>query len=172
MSRRVLTMWQPWASYLLLPRQGIPVKRWETRAFRPERYAGTRTLPIECAIHAALNKSALRDLAFTFPEYAEANKRAGLRHESNFPRGMIIGIATIVEVLPTETITGLGEPVGTEPDHLDRMLGNYSEGRYAWRMAFAQVLPQPIPFKGKQSVLWELDANTDAEIDAQLGVPR
>lgn len=166
--RRVLSMWQPWASYLLHPRQGLPVKRWETRAFHPMRFVKDIPLPIECAIHAALNRSALRDLAFRFPEYVEANKRAGLLHETNFPRGMIIGIATIVEVLPTISIHAEFRPGSTLPDELDRMLGNYAPGRYAWRMAFAQVLPEPIPFKGRQSVLWQIDAATDRKIDEQL----
>jgi hypothetical protein len=161
--RRVLSMWQPWASFLLYPRNALPVKRWETRAFPPR-----QKLPLEIAIHATLRKDGIRDL-MCFPQYIEAQNRAGIHH---FPLGMIIGTATIVEVVPTERInSGLQTQAGTAPDKLDSLLGNYSPGRYAWRMAFAQVLPHPIPFKGRQAVLWELDAETDRAIDEQLGRP-
>lgn len=164
-------MWQPWASYLLHPQHSLPVKRWETRAFHPTRVVKGIKLPIECAIHATLNTSALRDLAFKFPEYIEANKRAGLLHRNAFPLGAIIGVATIVEVVPTMAInSGLQSQKGNAPDKLDSLLGNYSAGRFAWRMAFAQNLREPISLKGRQSVLWVAPPEIEARIRGGLGI--
>lgn len=158
---RILSMWQPWASFLLYPTNAMPVKRWETRAFPPR-----QTLPLEVAIHATLRRDALRDLMH-LPEFVEAQRRAGIHH---FPLGAIIGVATIVEVIRTEEVghRAMGAPT---PDALDLKLGDYHAGRYAWRMAFASPLRERIPFKGRQSVLWDAPAELEAAIRAQLRAP-
>jgi activating signal cointegrator 1 len=160
--RKVLSMWQPWASFVVPPRNK-PVKEWETRAFAPR----MRT-PIDVAIHATLRRTDL-DYMDAHPDqcrdYFVATIRAGIER---FPLGKIIGVATIIEVAPTDLVTHQDRI----PGDLELKLGDYTPGRYAWRFAFAQPLPEPIPFKGRQSVLWDLPSDINEQIEAQLQAQR
>lgn len=166
--RRVLSMWQPWATFVVQPdpRTGLTAKQYETRAFRAQRYA---SLPIECAIHATARVADLRAI-----EYHEThlipygtvfrNALREINHTTRtVPLGAIIGVATIIECVPTEDITLL-----LCNNNRELIFGNYTPGRWAWRLAGQRMLPRPIPFKGRQSVLWAIDPETDRAIDAQL----
>jgi hypothetical protein len=86
------------------------------------------------------------------------------------PLGALIGVATIVDVLPSETLLD----AWAKDDDLDAhtveiALGNYAPGRFGWVLANQRELPEPIPFTGRQDVLYELAPEYEALVDAQLG---
>lgn len=127
---KILTLWQPWAGAV-----GI-VKFWETRP-KPTKYRG----PL--AIHAGLGKS--------------ENQAAGLWREilekipgvvslappdAIFHRGTIIRTAKLVECVRTEDVV-------RDLSATERAFGNFSPGRYAYRLT--DVVPiVPVPWKGAQ----------------------
>jgi hypothetical protein len=148
---RVLSMWQPWASLCVVPDPAYggarPAKSYETRHWRP-----TYPPPIHVAIHATKK--------YLPPERGSRMHDALLRCEIDpVPRGVIIGLATISELIPTEQLLtkwrdGTGEIMPEFADEVD--FGDYRYGRYAYRLDDVVALPEPIPFKGRQEPLYEL----------------
>ena len=114
------------------------LKHYETRSWSTK-YRG----PLY--IHAAMGfpKSA-RDFAET--------ERALGRGVGWLPFGAIIGKLQLVDVFHTET-------VGPKVSGLERLYGDYSDGRYAWELAQPVLLPEPIPYRGRLG-LFDLDEGT------------
>jgi hypothetical protein len=143
-----ISLWQPWASALLVP----DLKPHETRHWPcPARIIGQRV-----AIHAA-KKVLPYDL---FGENAERdeviNAAFGGPWRKTLPFGALIGTAVVASCRPMAP--GL-EPCafGAVPAHdNDRLLGDWSGGRFAWRMADPIVFDTPIPTKGQQG-WWDLE---------------
>ncbi len=126
-----LTLWQPWAS--LIGRG----KHYETRSWSTK-YRG----PI--AIHAALRKPVTSELTEQTKIIVE--KTFGNEWISNIPLGEIIAVAHITDCKPTETI---------DTDPINKLLGNYSHGRWAWELSDIIILSKPLPFKGSHK-LWNV----------------
>jgi hypothetical protein len=170
---RILSLWQPWATLYVAPdpdKDGEPAKTWETRGFRPR-----HPLPIPVAIHATKTWNLDLQALTGRPPFHDALTRAGfypgdarpfrrlqdgrsapiatLPHGLRpLPLGAVIGVGTIVEVVRTEDAADWldGDPWRAQ----EMALGNWSPGRYAWRLERATMLPEPIPLKGRQDVLW------------------
>lgn len=128
---RAITLWQPWATMVALG-----VKKIETRSW-----------PITSgplAIHAAKNspRDAL-ELALHDPFYWPLHD-AGY-DVGRLPSGVVVAI---VDVVGCAQITP-DFPVGD----LERGLGNYSPGRYAWHLANVRRVTPPLPARGRQ-MLW------------------
>ena len=128
---RALTLFQPWASLLVYGR-----KTYETRGYR----ISHRGL---VAIHAGKERRFLDDWL--------EDQDDELEHE--YPLGAIVGVAVLVGVIPTD---------GWEAELLsdkDRAFGDWSEGRYAWKMENVRLLKSPVPCRGAQG-LWNVPGDT------------
>ena len=82
------------------------------------------------------------------------DKIIALQHESPFCneplyRGAIIGTVEIVDCVPVESVV----EILTERE---RLLGDYSPGRYAWKLKNPVIFDKPITAKGKQG-WWNWD---------------
>lgn len=139
---KAITVWQPWAGAL-----SAGIKENETRSWSTK-YRG----PI--AIHAAMkpiqpawkyaDDTALEVICrrLELPEIFDG--------PGTFPTGCILAMAELVDCIK---IT---------PDFIDTLspdelaLGDYTIGRYAWKMKNVEKLPAPVPAKGKQG-LWNWD---------------
>lgn len=70
-----------------------------------------------------------------------------LRAQGELPLGAIVATAELVEVHPVEDVRGMLPALELE-------LGNYADGRYAWRLAHVRALSNPIPARGAQGLWW------------------
>lgn len=122
---RAISLWQPWASAIVVGSKTIETRHWSTK------YRG----PI--AIHAA------KRWAPDQREFASVEFTFG-RLPKRLPFGAVIAVARLVDVLPTD---GLKLTVGA----LDRIYGNYEPGRFGWLLDDVRELPAPIPYRGGQS---------------------
>ncbi|CAG0950703.1 hypothetical protein RHDC4_00057 [Rhodocyclaceae bacterium] len=140
---KAFSTWQPHASLL-----GAGLKPYETRSWPAHRnLIGKRV-----AIHAAKTDNDIRELAAYYVAWNEdetfydesyhvflkAIVGLGFKTLRDLPRGTIIGTAILDASIPTNTLIEPGP------------FGDFSPGRYAWRMRDPQLLPEPIPFVGKQ----------------------
>lgn len=139
---KAITVWQPWAGAL-----AAGIKENETRSW-PTKYRG----PI--AIHAAMKaiQHTWSDLYMSDEAREVICRRLGLPEiidgPAAFSMGCILATAELVDC-----IKNTPEFVATlSADEL--ALGDYTLGRYAWKLANAQKLPEPILIAGKQG-LWE-----------------
>lgn len=140
---KALSLWQPWASLL-----AAGVKRHETRHWSTA-YRG----PI--AIQAARTL----DLAGAPDLLCEAVFGPHWMHD--LPRGCVVAVGHLSDCIPAERAA----------DHLTRAdlaAGNFSRGRFAWRIDQVRRVNDPIPITGRQSLFnW----TPPADLADRLGPP-
>jgi hypothetical protein len=129
-----LTLWQPWAS-LIFSR----VKLHETRSWPiPDRLYGRRI-----AIHASASLPPQR--SFTRAIDALCAEIYGDDWRRTLPKGVVLGTCVLSGHVHTN------DPK-LETTASDRTSGDWSDGRWAWRLEDVTPLPVPIPAKGAQGI--------------------
>jgi activating signal cointegrator 1 len=120
---KALSLTQPWATAICLG-----IKQWETRSW-PTHFRG------ELCIHASKG----------FPKWAKeiavdlANER-GISFE-DLPLGKIVCVVSLTECRQTDSlIHEIGE--------IEQQWGDYSPGRYAFKLENLRVLSDPVPAIG------------------------
>src|SRR3990172_1448755 len=149
---KALTLTQPWANLV-----AIGVKHYETRSWNTN-YRG----PL--AIHAALKfPMAARWLLASDPfrsEFIKAGYHIGpLKNLSWLPLGAIVATCKLADTVQTWEAIQIDFGLSDE----EIKFGDYSPGRWAWRLDNVKKLPEPIPAKGMLG-LWETDAQVSAAL--------
>lgn len=127
---KALTLHQPWASLI-----AAGLKSCETRHWAPHPREWDQVI----AIHAgAVESRSFRN----HPEVLEL-----LGHDPT-PRKAIVAIARLKDCVPTERCI---------PGRLDDQFGDFSPGRFAWRLTDVQPLSEPLPVNGHHK-LWTVPA--------------
>lgn len=172
---KIITLWQPWATLIALG-----IKKFETRSWST-RYRG------KLAIHAAkrkVNKNALEKIAFDLSGQLDY-----LDIQSNdYPQGVIIAVCEVIScsfMVDRETLYQLYNKVKInerdansypltylvqhaqkkdciwidEVSIVEKSVGDWRPGRYAWQLDRVQQLDKMISYKGGQG-LRELDEET------------
>jgi hypothetical protein len=122
---RAISLWQPWATAIAVGIKKIETRHWDAKFYGP------------IAIHAA-KKYDENQRYFTGELFAR-----NLLPSLALPFGKIVAVAQLQFVRPTHHV------VDALTD-LERELGNYETGRYAWHLSRITRLSEPIPFKGAQ----------------------
>lgn len=138
---KALSLTQPWATAIIIGRKQIETRSWQT-SFRGQ-----------IAIHAAKG----------FPAWAKefaSVEHALQRLPSRFPLGAIIGVAKIQDIRSTYELK-------LTISAIEKIYGDYSDGRFGWLLSDVIALPEPIPCKGALS-LWDVPAEIEAEIRKHL----
>ncbi len=138
---KAITLWQPWASLVAIGAKGYETRSWATRHRGP------------LAIHAAK-----KPIASTLPtldaitkemmEYS-LNFRGDFRGWAYLPVGCIVATCELGDVYPVEEVYHSLHNLPNES-----YFGDFSAGRFAWRLDDVQELDTPILVRGAQR-LWE-----------------
>ena len=131
---KCLTIRQPWATLIALGE-----KQFETRSWRTS-YRG------ELAIHAGMT---IDTAVCRMEPYQSVLARHGFTAE-NLPKGAIIAVSRLAdccEVTPEQMQQGW--PGGNE-----YLFGDYTEGRFAWKLEAVSPLVHPVSAKGRLG-FWE-----------------
>lgn len=156
---KCLSLWQPWASLVVLGTKKIETRSW------PTNYRG----PL--LIHAAKKRiPELIDLVCWDEFQAALWNLAGTMEEKAgcLPFGEIIGRVELIDCRPTESFN-LGElhslryRPGREGDlsqsWTENDLGNFEPGRFGWVFENPKYFAYKIPYRGKQGLFdvpeWE-----------------
>lgn len=135
---KALSLWQPWASAIAFGLKKIETRHWHT----PHRGL--------LAIHAAGTNNSITRAAFAdlggIPQAALVFFRAGFRHGADLPRYAVVAFAELYDIEPTSW----KESVPTDP--LELALGDYSPGRYMWKLRNVRRLLKPFSVPGRQSL--------------------
>lgn len=138
---RGLTLTQPWATLIANGHKRVETRGWSTK------YRGW------LAIHAA------KGFPADARRFAQEERALG-RLESRLPIGCVVAVARLTRVL-------MSEEAVYQVSALERHLGDYSAGRYAWYIEDVKPLPEPIPCKGALS-LWQVPPEVHRRIVASL----
>lgn len=131
-------MWQPWASAI-----AWGLKTWETRSWR--------IAPGPLAIHAGALRSSRDNRDFYYEVVCPYLRGAGLPVPGwgALPFGAVVATCRVLSCEPA--------PVALrqiDPGAPDRELGDYSVGRWAWRLGDLRALDPPQAARGHQG-LWD-----------------
>lgn len=144
---KALPLWQPWASLVAVGAKRVETRHWPAY----EWLIGQRVV-----VHATKVGLSKRDeRAFLDePVFRGALTEAGIEIPfgdpgRNLPRGALI--CTVVIDRCTE-ITAASAKTLLDRNPSEYAFGNYAPGRFAWVLRDVEVLPEPIPFKGRQGI--------------------
>lgn len=139
-----ISLYQPWAS---LVAGGF--KEYETRSWAaPTRYFGGLL-----AIHAAKHFTAeearyMKRFVLTYPDVREKLSPDGLLRP---PLGAIVCVCRLVACYSSNKHF-------YEVDDRERAFGDWSPGRFVWKLEVVKVPAAPIPLSGKQGIFqWEYE---------------
>jgi hypothetical protein len=129
---KTLSLVQPWAILVVLG-----AKRYETRSWQTAHRGSL-------AIHASGRfPPAARALCRTAP-FRTLLAQAGFHDWDSLPCGAIVGVVELVQCLNAMELANL--------DPVERALGDFNPGRWAWQLAQPRRLATPIPCRGRLSV--------------------
>lgn len=141
---RCLTVLQPWAALLI-----VGAKRYETRSWRTHHrgplviHAGLRTVDVDLP----LDPKAIAALMAAYGVKPSSLTRLGDCEQ--LPCGAALGVVELVDVAPAME-------VGSKLTRGQRLLGDFSPGRFAWRVINPRPFRKPVPMRGSQG-LWDID---------------
>lgn len=135
---KALTLHQPWASFIAWGDKRFETRHWKTN------YRG------EIAIHAAKTMPAYAADFCHEPEIEELLSERNVWHLNELPCGVVVCIARLVAChqIPNRSL---------DISDTERMLGDWSPGRFAWELTMVDPLEEPIPARGAQG-LWDWQA--------------
>lgn len=192
-----LSLFQPWAILTMVadpasrrPLANAPAKQWETRPWKPHAAAVGQRIAIHATagMSAALRRTLAPGGEFVDPwrtillrcgvlpidPYAKGyNPQRGLRMHA----GAVIGSAILEFFVRTDdahpwiSTSKLGTADKAEAFRTEFFLGNYAEGRYAWRLSDPIALREPIPCAGAQR-LWKLPPDVERAVLRSVPAPR
>lgn len=163
---KIITLHQPWATLIALG-----FKQYETRSWATK-YRGT------IAIHAA-KRHIDPDGIYAIQQVHDLTGGKVPRIRGDYPLGAIVAIADLVDCEPMSNYSPtIGQVKHFEKGTfetarwhvlinamtpLERAVGDWQAGRYAWRLNDVIALPEPIPYKGSQGL-----GNVSEEVQQQI----
>jgi hypothetical protein len=87
---------------------------------------------------------------------------AHLKEPENWAFGKIVAVAELSDCVPVEELS---------PDPVERAFGDYTPGRFGWRLASIVRLHVPVPARGLQG-LWPIDSETMNVLEQALAALR
>lgn len=158
---KVITLWQPWASLIALG-----LKRYETRSWLTN-YRG----PL--AIHAAkrpMRRDEIELLSWlmVYAPSADGQAKAELLL-STCPLGEIVAVCNLANC-QRMTMDGIADAIGINAQsEVERAVGDWSYGRYAWKLSSVRPLIEPVPYRGRQGLRTISDHATLLAIAGRVG---
>ena len=133
---KAISLWQPWATLMALGIKTIETRSWSTETSRIFSYPRYRTLPEKG-----------QDLCYESPFKEVLKLYYGLFTPEMLPCGKVLVVVNLTAVFSTTAVW---------PNSLNRALGDFSPGRFAWLTNDVVQLPWFVEASGRQG-LWDWD---------------
>jgi hypothetical protein len=139
---KALSLWQPWASLVSLGAKTLETRSWSTGYRGPLLiHAAKRWAMEQRRLFQGDNPAALAFRAAICPAYGNPDA---------MPLGCFVALVDLVEVFPVEKVELF-------ISYKEKRFGDYSAGRFAWKLENVRRIFEPIPARGYQA-LWTPDA--------------
>jgi activating signal cointegrator 1 len=132
---KAISLYQPWGTLMALNEKRIETRSWSTSYRGLLAIASTAKSPLALTIDEAVFGEVVRRVA----------ERTG---EVEWPDGCILCIVKLIDCVP------ITPEFRRTVMRVEKALGNYADGRFAWVTLPVETLDPPIPVKGAQG-LWE-----------------
>ncbi|HAN20409.1 MAG: hypothetical protein A2Y15_08630 [Clostridiales bacterium GWF2_36_10] len=148
---KVLTLWQPYATALVLGIKKVETRSWATN------YRGELYIHAAAKSYKEIIKIIGSEKAKQLTEYL--SRQSNYKSIKELPYGAIIGKVEIIDCKQQFLIMDKWPEINS----LEINWGDYSDyQRFAWRIANPVVFDNPISIKGMQG-LWNWEGDTDGE---------
>lgn len=153
---KALTLHQPYATLIALGAKKIETRSWPT----PHRGM--------LAIHAAATMPHDVQLALTHPAFVDKLRPAGFTLDARgewqgLPLGAVVAVCHVVDCVRVEALETT--PISIWEWHF----GDYTPGRYAWKLGDVRALAIPIRTRGAQQ-LWTVPDHVEAQVRGAVTV--
>jgi hypothetical protein len=138
---KAISLWQPWATLIAIGAKSFETRSWKT----PHRGL--------LAIHASGNTENLTIIRQA--PFANVLRNAKIFNPSELPLGSLLCLVNLVDIYPTDSMP----PISAQ----ERAFGDYSPGRYAWKLEVVRIFETPLRQKGMQGV-WALQPGLAARV--------
>jgi hypothetical protein len=118
-------------------------------------------------IHASKGFPAEAKALCDIEPFKSALAKHGFKRWEDLPTGAIVGSALLRNCRGTSEID-LFDRIGQDRRQQERAFGDYSKGRFAWRLEGAGMLPYPVPCKGALSI-WAVPDNVAEMLNPKEG---
>jgi hypothetical protein len=146
---QALTIHEPWATLLVKGKKQFETREWQRN------YRGL------LAIHSGKQSVDIEDYPLGLSEILDDSKIT--QDNLNNNKGKIIAIATLKEIhLMTDKFIN-------EQSELERMIGYWEPGHYAWELTDIQLLSEPISARGMPG-LWDVPDEIQQQISQQVNL--
>lgn len=151
-----LSLTQPWASLVVGGHKCIETRSWQTRYRGPLLIHASKGFP-----------ASARDLCETEP-FRSALADMGVATWRELPTGAVLGGVTLVDCLPTsfDAFTSATTGLTANQISIEMMFGDFSGGRFGWRLREAWELASPVSCSGALS-LWAVPESVASAVKAQ-----
>lgn len=140
---KIISLWQPWASLIILG-----LKQYETRSWSTS-YRG------RLAIHAAKRKIDITGIDVYLKALSLNGASSPAFDPNPFQYGCIVAVVDLTDCLLMKDWDPPQQgkiDIDFEVTELEDAVGDWQPGRYAWKLENVQPLAQPIPFRGSQGL--------------------
>lgn len=130
---KAISLWQPWATLAATGAKGYETRSWSTN------YRGA------LIIHAA-KRWTEDEIAYCWREpFRSTLKDLGFTKLDQLPLGALLGLVTLTAVHRTEDVA----PTITTRE---RCFGDFTPGRFAWKLENPMPFSEQIPYRGSQGL--------------------
>jgi activating signal cointegrator 1 len=138
---KTLSLSQPWATLVVLGIKRLETRSWQTSYRGPLVIHASKKLP--GAAHALCRREPVLSLL----------RNAGIDSSLSLPLGAVVGVVELLDCVRVEEMD-LDALPATElaPARLELALGDFSPGRWVWRLGESIRLGKPIPSSGQLGV--------------------
>jgi hypothetical protein len=159
---RGLSLTQPWASLVALGAKTIETRSWSTSYRGPVFIHAGRQFPADA-----------QSLCHRDP-FVDALLEGGYRRYMDLPLGVVVAVATLECIVPTEDIDDVFEAAMRNRERWpwvarQQAFGNFAPRRFAWFLSEIQRVPSPVAVRGMQG-LWTPPEPVAVNVMAQLGI--
>jgi len=140
---KAITLTQPWATFIAIGEKKFETRSWNTAYRGPLAIHAAKGFPMEARHLLALNEP------FRHAFLKSGYHIGPLRNPYWIPLGAIVATCELVATIQT----GAAQAAYGLTDY-EIAFGDYSPGRWAWRLVNVQKFPEPTPAKGALG-LWE-----------------
>jgi hypothetical protein len=138
---KALSLTQPWASLAACGAKKIETRSWPTKYRGPLAIHASKGFPKEA------RRFTTEQVCYNAMRYHGRSLSEVDDYEPAYPLGVVLAIGFLMDCVPVETLHN-------EHDAMERAFGDYTPGRWAWKLEQMHMVSEPIPAKGKLG-LWE-----------------
>jgi len=131
---KCLSLYQPWASLIACCEKRFETRSWRTGYRGPLLIAASKSFPPQC-----------RELCLMEPFASALDILDAWSIDAALIRGFVLAVGQLADCVAVESLDG-------RIDQYERAYGDFTPGRWAWRLDDVRRLRSPLPFRGAQGL--------------------